>query len=146
MIRIYMIIGLALSVAVGAAYWRYSYVVADNKRLKTNLEIAEWSIGETKRLADLDLEQAKVALSKQEAFANENKRVADCYASGRCGKLLVKSQCPAANKTGVPSEIPEGYAALDDDVRLAVFDFRLQLGTVLNDFEDCKARLKSLSQ
>ena len=115
MIRLY--IASAIVAALGLAYWRYDYVVNQNKQLKTQLE----SIGGILERERLNAqESANMALARQiEANKNDQEleKLRDCIADKSCvPRVRVKSACPmpgtTTSATGANATSP-GFAEID---------------------------------
>lgn len=98
MIRLY--IAAAIVAALGLAYWRYDYVVNQNKQLKTQLE-SVGGILERERLNAQ--ESANLALARQiEAQKNDQEleKLHACIADKSCiPRVRVKATCPVPGTT-----------------------------------------------
>lgn len=143
MIRLY--IAIAIISAIAAAYWRYDYVVKKLERTEASLTQANWVIGEHERIQKEDAEFTKKALDEKEALKRENDTYASNINSGKY-RMYIKASCPKISEASNATQSSETYAELDPGVRQSILRFRSILGDVQSDFNDCKARLKSLSQ
>lgn len=135
---------LLLVLSIVGGYFYVDHLRKENARLTTDLELANWAASEHERLAKEDREFARIALEKQDEFTRENDRLRADLESGR-KRMYIKTIQTCPSQTGLPPEVRETNAEISPEVRRNIFDFRAILGQTVIDFDDCKARLKALS-
>lgn len=139
-------IGIGVIAAVGVAVWRLDHLTKENERLRTSVELAEWSAKEANRLRDeerqkrVDAENRRAErLARIEEVERENQKYRDCVAAGACGVRIVRASCPGVSSTGAgASGTAEGAPILDAALQQDIFNLRAELKKLEIDFESCR--------
>lgn len=121
--RLYLLIGAALLAIVAAVWLRLDYLDGERDRLAGELDVSqqgvtllqetvrltEEAVAERDRLDDKTTKELKV-------LRDENKRLANCVATGNC-RLLVNASGPAVSADTRSGGVDDGRAELAADAR-----------------------------
>ncbi len=136
MIKVYA--ALALIALIGAAFWRYDYVVKDRNQLKANLELANFVSNQYKESVESTAKDVAESNAKLEQKTNENNSLRDAANNGT-KRVYIKSVCPATQTTSTGST--EAYAELNSTARQDYFNLRQGIITLESNYALCLKQL-----
>ncbi|WP_417480426.1 lysis system i-spanin subunit Rz [Maricaulis maris] len=131
--RLYLLIGAALLAIFVAVWLRLDYLDGERNRLADELDVSQQGVTllqETVRLTEETFAQRDrfddKTTKELKVLRDENKRLANCVATGNC-RLLVNASCPRVSADTSAGRVDDGGAELAADARQPYFAHREQV-------------------
>ena len=123
MIKVYA--AAVLIALIGAAYWRYDYVVKDRDQLKINYEMATAAADQYREKAESTAKNVSEYQTKLDELLNENAAKLTAVNVGT-RILRIKADCSPTEKP-TQSNTAQTATISDPALRQDIFDFRAKL-------------------
>lgn len=142
-------LGLGVVAAIALFAWRLDYLTKENQRLRTNVELAQWSAQESNRLLGVEREARAAAdlrraehLARIEEVERENQKYQSCVAAGTCGVRIVRAACPSVPAAGATTGgADERAPVLDAALQQDILSLRAGILKLEADFQWCQREL-----
>jgi len=137
MIKVYA--ALALIALIGAAFWRYDYVVKDRDQLKLNYEMATAAADQYREKSESTAKNVSEYQTKLDELLNENAAKLTAVNVGT-RVLRIKADCPATTQAANTSAA-QTATIVDPQLRSDIFNFRAKLILLESNYALCLKQL-----